>query len=353
MKKNLKLTFKFSGIVIGSFFLMVVLVFYPLFIDIWVENDSGTLYELAKIIYDQKISTIYILLCISFVSTFVYWVFTKYLQANEQFEKDKRETSRTLLRKYQELKEFDQKKTLSIVMRNFCLKHDLIQAVQIYSYQNIPENKTMRCKIKHLDGYVKDKTDLNGMIQQNYYLDKKIYKEYTRSVNKFFNDVNNVNPLLEFISKQVMGIESKPLNNLKNKDVMIYALLMDSIDTLSPYFPGINTISINSRKAKKLEDLLKVQRNGIYRGILLGGFYTFFYDGKGTKEGRQYITNPITISNVKYISLITLDPDLLEEDEVEKNLQLRGYIEEFEEMLHSAFEKEYNDDIEGDEENAL
>jgi hypothetical protein len=344
-----KVMLKFTIIMLVSFLLVCGIVFYPLFIDVWIENDSGSLYEFAKKVYDKKISTIYIVLLLSFALTFLYGVYTKYKEESEKHEQEIRETSRTLLRKYRELKEFDQKKTLSIVMEKFCLKHDVVFAVQIYNYHEVPEKKTMRCKITHVGGFVKDRKDLNGMIQQNYYLGKGIYKEYKQAVNKFFEDINHVGPLLGFISKYVGKIQIKPLNKLNNNDAIIFALLSDSINTLSNFYPGLNNIVISTDKVNKLEKLLKEQRIGIYRGILLGAFYSFFYDGKGTKEGRQYITNPITISDQKYITLITLDPDMLNDEEDERNMQLRSYIVEFEEMLHAAFETEYNNGVEGDD----
>ena len=353
MKKKWSKIFKFSMMTIGSFVLVCALVFYPLVLDIWVENGSGSIYELAQKIYDKKFPTIYTILLLSMALPFLYWVYHKYIQESEKNEQEVRETSRTLLRKYRELKEFDQKKTLSIVMKKFCLKHDLIFAVQIYNYVEVPEKSIMHCKIKHVDGFVKDRKDLNGMIQQNYYIGKSIYKEYKKAVNKFFDNIDNVGLLLRFISKHVRAIQIKPLNKLNNKDAMIFSLISDSINLLSNYYPGVNRIVINADKVNKLEKILREQRFGIYRGILLGGFYTFFYDGKGTKEGRQYITNPITISDQKYITLITLDPDLLDDEEEEKNEQLHSYIVEFENMLHDAFETEYNNGIEGDEYNAI
>lgn len=183
---------------------------------------------------------------------------------------------------------------------------------------------------------------------QNYYLNTRVYKEYKNSIKKFFDNLDNVGPLLRFVSKQIREVQTKPLNKLNNNDAMIYALIGDSLDVLSNYYPGINSIVIDANKVNKLETILTGQRVGIFRGILLGAFYTFFYDGKGSKVGRQYITNPITISHQKYITLITLDPNLLDDDEEEKNKQLSNYIVEFENMLHEAFETEYNN-REGDE----
>ncbi|WP_273130535.1 hypothetical protein [Bacillus weihaiensis] len=353
MKNKWSKIFKFSIIIIGAFLLVCAVVFYPLILDIWIENGSGSMYEFFQKIYDKKLPTIYTILMLSLAIPFLYWVYSKYIQEGDKHEQEIRETSRTLLRKYRELKEFDQRKTLSIVMKKFCLKHDLITAVQIYNYYEVPEKNIMRCKIKHVDGFVKDRQDLNGMIQQNYYISKSIFKEYKKAINKFFEDVNNVRLLLNFILKYVNEIQIKPLNKINNKDAMKYALISDSINVLSNYYPGVNRISISTAKVNKLESILKEQRLGIYRGILSGGFYTFLYDGKGTKEGRQYITNPIIISEQKYITLITLDPELLEDEEDGRNQQLHGFIVEFENMLHDAFEIEYNNDIEGDEYNAV
>lgn len=354
LSKKWKFRLKYLSILMISFILMSTFVLYPLFINVWISNASDKLYSLIQSIYDKELSVIYLVLIFSLLICFLYWVYIRYKQEIEKFEQEKRETSRTLLRKYNELKEFDESRTLSIIMQRFCMKHDLVFAIQIYSYENIPSNNSMRCKIKYVDGFVKDKVDLNGMIQQNYYLNKNIYKEYTRSVSKLFDDVNKVGPLLKFISKYVKEITNKSLKDLDDTDALKFALLKDSINNLSYFYPGINDIVINSDKMKKLEYMSKDQRNGIFRGILLGGFYSFFYDGgNGTKEGRQYITNPITLSNVQYITLITLDPDLLEEEIDEKNKQLRGFIEEFEDMLHRAFESEYNEKIKGAEYHAL
>ncbi|MCT4798870.1 hypothetical protein ACFO4U_14415 [Exiguobacterium profundum] len=342
---------KFIVMIVTSLTLVCSLVFYPLFIDIWIENDSGAIYEFAKNIYQKKISLIYFILITAAVLAFSFWLYRNYREEIEKYEQESRETSRTLLRKYRELKEFDQLKTLYLTMEKFCLKYDLIFAVQIYSYHTVAEKNVMRCRIDYVDGFVKDRKDLNGMIQQNYYLNKRVYKEYKNAIQKFFENVDEVDALLRFIAKSVEEIENKEINQLKHRDAILYALLEDSIDTLNSYYPDSNNVFIKDNKRIKLENLLKDRRLGIYRGILLNGFYSFFYDGKGSKEGRQYITNPITISQKKYITLISLDPEMLSEEEGEKNQQLRMYVEEFENMLHDEFEIKYNDN-EGDEYNA-
>lgn len=345
---------KFSLIIIFSFVLMSVVVLYPLFIDIWIENASGSVYNFLEKIYNIKISFIYVFFIITVGLAFLYFVYKKYKEDSEGFEQEKRETSRTLLRKYNELKEFDQKKTLSILMEKFCLKYDFIYAIQIYNYENIPESKTVRCKINHVDGFVKDNKDLNGMIQQNYHLNKRLYRSYTNAMSKFINDVNEIGPLVDFISENVERIQKKSCRSLDKEDAMVFALLKDSIDILSYFYDDIRHIVIDSRKIKKLELLLKDQRNGILRGILLGVFYSFIYEGaNGNKEGRQYVTNLITLSDVKYVVLMILDPELLEEDEEIRNQALREYLLEFEDMLHRSFESSYNDEKKGDEYSAL
>ncbi len=315
---------------------------FPLLLDLWVENDSkdSALYIFLQKILNAEIHFIYFLLMMGVLGFLTAIIYRQHGEAKDKYEQSEKDKARTLLGLYDELQYFDMQKNLALIMERFCKKHDSVLAVQVYKYEELSQKNTLVCKVNYVDGYVKERQDLNGIMQRYYYLNKDIYKTYTRAIEDFVKDPNKAGPIITFILSQVDYLNNKPIRALNEQDAFYYAMLVDAYSLLKRYYPGVLDIIIDNRKMDKLEALLKEQKRvGIFRGILLNSFYTFYYDGKGTKEGRQYITNPVVLRNVKHIILITLDPFLLNED---SEAQMESFVETFENMLHETFEKEYN-----------
>jgi hypothetical protein len=347
MKREWPTWLKFLLWILAALALTVAFVFYPLFQDIYIENDSDGLYSMAKKIYNKKMSAIYIIFILVLAIAFCSFIYRQFDKEKESYRQELRDMGISILKKYEELKDLDMKKILVEIMEKFANMHAPILAIQIYRYQEIAKKKVITVKVNYVDGYVKEKHDINGMIQQYYHMNKKLYKRYTNAVNKFFKDTNYIGPLLRFILDEARRVSNKSISELTRNDALSYSLLMDAYATLKSFYPDILDIILDKRKTDKLEEFLKERRLGIFRGILLGSFYTFYYEGKGSKQGRQYLTHPIVIRNVKHIVLITVDPELLAERE-QANEQLKKYILEFENMLHTRFETKYNEGIGGE-----
>jgi hypothetical protein len=310
---------KMIGIALGT---TIGVFTFPLLLDLWVENDSENsgLYNILSSIISKDMPIIYVLIAVATGIGFLFLIYRNFVEKSEDFDRKERDKARTILGLYDELNHYDLLKNLDIIMEKFCKEKDPIYAVQLYKYEHIPQKDEVITKINYVSGYVMERNNLNGMIQQYYELNKKKYKQYKNAVNNFI-------------------LNTKTIDKLTKEDSFLYALLIDGYTLLINVYPDILDIYIeDEEKEGRLKELLKGnKRVGIYRGILVNNYYTFYYHGNGVKEGRQYITSPAILRNENYVILITLDPDLLSNSDEE----LEFYFKEFKEILHETFENEY------------
>ncbi|HFU7081009.1 hypothetical protein [Bacillus thuringiensis] len=315
-----------------------VLVIFPILKDLWMEHGSDQTFESIKWIYETKFPLIYMALPIAFFIACTVYIYQQYKKATDEYAQETTEQGKVLLKKYHELRELQFKQTLSLTLEDFCKTHTEITAAQIYKYSKIPRRKSVLVKVNYVDGFVKDQTNLNGMMQKYYEINKNVYKDYHQSIQSFLNDFENIDPLLNFIIKYKNQLDSKPLDDLDYNDAIVYGLISDSYDLLTKHFPETEIVYVDTDKKMKLDEINHKERTGILRGIESELFYEFKYEGNGTKKGRQYITRTITLQNDKHILLITVDVDLVPDEEQQKNERFEALIKEFQDMLHETTE---------------
>lgn len=323
-----------SGLKILTWVLVaLILTVHPIVMDLWLEHGSDKAYAAIEWIYDLKLPLISLLIPVIFFVFATVFIYRKMEQDRTKYEEVVNEQGQILIQKYHELREYQFKQVLSIALESFCKKHTEITAAQIYSYSKTSRSKSITVKVNYIDGFVKDHTTLNGMIQQYYEIDKKLYKNYHKSIRSFLDNQQKFIPILDFIIESKSHLDSIQVNDLTYKDSLIYSFMTDAYDLLLKHFPNTQMIYFETEKKERLEELNKKQRTGILRGIELELFYTFKYEGTGEKKGRQYITRPVTFQNDPHMLLITIDPDLLPESQELQNAQFEGLMDEFENIL--------------------
>ncbi|QCT47309.1 hypothetical protein FORC086_25980 [Bacillus cereus] len=316
----------------------IVITIYPVIIDLWMEHGSDGTYEMIKSIYTVEVPLIYWIFPVVIFIIVVVYIFQKLTQATEEYKQEMNQHGQLILQKYRELREYQFKKTLSLTLEAFCKKHIQVTAAQVYKYNKIPKRKSVTVKLNYIDGFVKDQHNLNGMIQKHYEIDKSIYTAYHKSIKKFLRDPEDFNDIVNFIIKYKNHLDDKDIEELDFKDALIYAFIIDAYTLLLKYYPDTRIIYVDSDKQKKLEEFNHNQRTGILRGIELELFYEFKYEGNGDKNGRQYITRPVLLQNDQHILLITVDSDLLPEDQDSKEILFQELMDEFQDMLQQSFE---------------
>lgn len=335
--KKIPLWIRVLFIIIGT----LVLVAYPLALNIWLEHDSDGFFAALNGFYYFNMPMIFVLIFVAFPVTGTIYILRQWREAELNYEAGLEQRGKILINKYNELKEFQTRKIVSEALATYCKNHTIITAAQIYNYSKTPQKNNVEIKVNYVDGYVKEGTNLNGMIQNTYSVPKKLYREYHSTKVEFLDDHNNYINILSLIFKLNDCIETTNYEELNEVDAICYAYMIDLFSLLLEYYPGTEEIPIDNDKREKLEDLIHEHRYGILRGIELELFFEFSYNGSGEKEGRQYITRPITLLNNTHILLITVDPDLVNDDRRTRDEIFNELISQFEEMILDRLETSY------------
>lgn len=337
-----------------SVFLGLVFVFgvslifiYPPLVELWIENDSINFYERIRVLYTHKVPSILIFFIIGLGFTITFYIYNLYNVKKNKYEEKSEAVGRILLQKYEELRSLSISRSIGNTLEKFCNKYSFVSAAQLYRYVETSKWDSITVKVTYEEGFAKDLIDVNGIIQHHYEVDKKIHRRYTKAINQFFKDVEDlsgVDKVLDFIEQFTEQLGKKAVEDLDFKDGITYELVKDCYHSLYRYYPEISKPKMPMDTLKGIEDINKRRRLGILRGIELNNKLMFQYHkgSRSEKEGRVYITNTITLEDKKHILLLSIDPELLDEEE-EIRLQLEKVLEEIEILLFSVVEKVYNE----------
>lgn len=310
-----------------------ILVVYPLLLNIWLEHDSDGFFSKINGFYTKDIPLIFVLIIASIAIYAYAYIYRQWQESENNYEQELEQKGKILINKYNEIKNFQIMKVVSQTLETYCKNHTVITAAQIYNYSKTPLKNNIEVKINYVDGYVKEGINLNGMIQNNYHINKQLYKRYHTAKERFLNNENDYGLLLAFIFEAINSIGNLNIDDIDESTAIEYAYMIDLYTLLLQFYPNTEEIYIDEDKRDKLEMLMHENRYGILRGIELELFFEFSYNGSGEKEGRQYITRPITLLNDTHILLITVDPDLVSDEHQTFN----ELINQFEEMLNEEF----------------
>lgn len=289
------------------------LLILPFFIDMWIENNAGNtkFWPHLESILDYEIKLLHVIVILIVLIYFIIYIILAYQTARKEFEYESQNQAAILLSKNSALRKFELQKSIQIIMKNFVRSQPLVLAAQLYKYEALSKFNKIEYKVTYYDGYVEEQTNMNGLLQHYFNIDKKLYKRYTNSVSRIRKNSDD-EKIADFLIEKVDYFNGKTKNSITEADTMSFATMIDAYAILSDIHPDIENISINAGKIAKLENYIKKhKRLSIFRGILVDGFYTSNYQGSGDKEGRLYATTTIIINNEKMLLLIAIDSDLL------------------------------------------
>ncbi|MBN2908158.1 hypothetical protein JQC72_01290 [Polycladomyces sp. WAk] len=299
---------------------------FAFLINLWTENDSQTLYDrYFAFIFKWKLPIIIVALLFS--SFYIY-----FREQIREYKEDLADNARMLLQAYDELKDFKWRARLLHAMKRFTQNEPYVLAVQLYEYTVKRERRKVVFKINHLDGYVWENIDLNAMVQAYYEVDARLFQQFEQAVRAFEADF--LDPLLDFIQQYQPEIEGK--DDIDDRTAIRYAFVQLALDLLET---KINfDLFVDPETRRKINTR---KRTGILRGIMMKDrFYTFLHDGNSDKQGRVYLTKTIRIKGGNYVFLLTLSPDILEEENHAEHFEKLSQA--FAQEMHQAEQITYN-----------
>ena len=313
--------------------IVIGILIFPFGVDLFLENSSYSnklwLWVAQFTNYESPILIIvaFIILGCYFFAYLVLENFSlerEYKAQSEDIEKKFEEKSKMqaaiILDKNDNLRKVELQKSIRNVMETFVQNNNNVLAAQLYKYETVSEQYKIKYKVTYYDGYVGEGTEINGVLQQYYSMQKKDFYKYVEGLQKFTTGEND-DILMDYIEEKINYFNSKNYFS-SNEDGLIYATLLDAYAILSTVSEELESIDFPKHKKNKLEKLKKsYKRLSIFRGILVNRFYMSEYEGSGEKKNRIYATAPIKIFNSTMLLLIAVDGELLiDAKKIENNL---------------------------------
>ena len=229
-----------------------------------------------------------------------------------------------ILNKYGEFAKFNKMNRFDEILESFVENNIGIDAVQIYKYSSKINNKTMKIRIDYQQGFASEDVDINSLLQTYYTIDVECFEKINSIVSLWSdlvaNDRNSFEEeylekilleksedLLTYLVETLNGINS--VENIKENDYTYYRalILLISLVGEEQVFSGI----LDSEEIEAC--LMQDKRTGILGGVLLRDNYIFKHIGKGSKNGRLYMTFPIKVYEENYVVLISISSSLWDE----------------------------------------
>lgn len=300
MKKQISISDKINSILYSDLFILTAVLIAQFSIDIYIETNSK---EIKPIF--NKLSP-YLLIIISFVAIhFIYSkkvnLYKEQINIKEDLLKDK---SKLIWEKYHDLHIFKFNEVINKSLEEYVINTPEIVAIQIYKYKMFTNKKDVCFKINFKYGYIEESNNINAIIQDHYSIEKKVFDRIKNILKS--NDIEKYNQFIRALTRHLNG---KQFKNFSEYDCTKYYVAEYLIQRLLK-LQGINKIIFQILSdPKKEEDVKKMKRMGIFKGILNKEFY-YFTNLKKTKKNRGYLTKCVTINNIPHIVLFTFHSDI-------------------------------------------
>lgn len=300
MEKKINIGKKINNILYSDLFILMTLLTSQFAIDIYIETNSDNI----KPIF-EKISP-YLLIVISFfVITFIYrkkiTLYKEQIDIKDDLLKDK---SKLIWEKYHDLHIFKFNEVITKSLKEYVINTPEIVAIQIYKYKMFTNKKDICFKINFKYGYIEESNNINAIIQDHYSIEKKIYERIQNILKG--NDVEKYKQFIRVLTRHLNG---KQFKNFTEYDCTKYYIVEYLLQRLLK-LQGINKIiSQILTDSQKEEDVKKMKRMGIFKGILNREFY-YFTNLKKAKKNRGYLTKCVTINNIPHVVLFTFHSDI-------------------------------------------
>lgn len=307
-------------------------------INIWIEKSDEVelLFRnfLGPLLDVPKLSIVYTIL----IGVLIIAIYSDVIR---KYEDDINKQSMAMIKTNKELGLLKARKGLLDIMEVFVKSEPHVYAVQLYNFKIKHYLSDTKIKVQYIDGYVEEEIDLNAMAQTYFTIDKRIYKEYTHALKQLELAADFV-PIVRFIQTYNRMLANKSLGDITRKDLMTLSFLELSDVILEKMF-GVKTgRTLDPTIEEKIKEQGGKIRTGILKGILSfkSRFFLFEYSGTGSKRRRLYLTRYINIKGEDHVFLITLDQDVLNEENSEElldKIQDRFYNE-----VNKSFNLEYD-----------
>ncbi|SMO83988.1 hypothetical protein [Melghirimyces algeriensis] len=304
-------------------------------LDLWIENGSGTVYSNY---YLEDILGYRFPLIVTFL-LLIFCILIARMRG-EVYKDILADKARTFMELYDHLNEMQWRSSIEKAMEKFARNEPHVLASQLYKYNMKHYHRHVKVQVNHITAYVSEGFELNALVQIIFDIDKDLYYRFLRAKRDI--DKNKPDSLLSLIGEIYHEIKEYGNRDQVNDNLSLkYAFLVMGINLLE------NKLNIEVSFPLD-EDLIMAlneqKRTGILRGILLDEeVYIFEHKGTSRKRGRLYLTRTTEIKGTPYIFMLTLNPDILYEDD-EYN-ELDRIQQKFAKHMQSTFHLPYNDPI--------
>jgi len=276
-----------------------------------------------------------------------------------QYHRDKVDELRTAManememqiRANQQLAAYRKRDLLHQFFRLFIEREEIVQGIQLYKYSLKKNSKEIVVRVEHVNGHVHEGVQLNSLEQIYYYLDKQLYKDFIAAKARL-DKSNKIDPLIYFVMKhqsRFTGIN--PNQQISEYEATQFSVLQLAVDLIEEWFSEQYGHPIGLLIGLPQETWIKLneaKRTGILRAILLQkGYYRFSHAGDGEKKGRLYLASHIFLWELNHVFLITMDPDVLEEETAHEELD--KLQNRFKMGLYKFLSVEYNEEKDAEE----
>lgn len=320
--------------------------------DIWTNNSpqaEGFYAVVLRWLDDIKVSVVWSVLI--FVGLLIWYKDRVQLKEQEKDElKDQmRSRMEMLVMANQQLSEYRMRDLLVDLFRRFVSTQPYVLGVQLYEYTIVNKSGFGTVKLNFIDGYVGETTDINAAQQLYYSYNMRMMREYQEAVRSLYEKDNteeiNASKLIKFTKNYSRPLKRKAKRDFTEEDAVTYAFASLGIDILEA---ALET-DIKFIPSDRVAELQSKKRTGFLQSILADSPYTFSHHGANGKANRQYIASPFHDHDRQYLYVIVLDEEVLFDSEYHDILP--DTADRFENQLQKCFEKVYNDNQKGDDNN--
>lgn len=225
----------------------------------------------------------------------------------DEKNKELKTETKGLWNHYGELSQFENEKIEYELLKSFVDSNEFVCGMQLYSYkifnnkvafpylktgEKVEEN-TVTFKLNYKRGYVKEREDLNAIVQSYYQIEKGVLHSFA---NKAKMALTHKRPLelSDFIAKEIKYLEEKDIDQLDDNDAMLFALIELGISFIEWKFDIVFGTVLDAERVALLK---KKKRTGIANAIINShnitgqAWFSFAYKGNGDgKSSRKYLS---------------------------------------------------------------
>lgn len=238
-------------------------------------------------------------------------------------------------------------------LKDFTENNTIVECVQMYTYSTKRVDQKICIKVVYDCGFCSDGIDINNLAQCHYEIDYNdyntlkdiidIWKRLSSDTHFPYSErdslikilVNGINDIYRKYYETLVKIDDiTKVTGIHFTEYRIMTLLSRIARRLSTTVFDKNRI-LGNNKTELENYLLNGKRTGILSSILIEDIFMFKYTRNShKKDGRAYVSFPLTISMRKYICIFSLQTS-----DLDKNIDLEYEIKSLRKDIVKRFEK--------------